>query len=145
MAKKLRIKFRLEPVMSITRRAFREKKLVYLACASKRLRYPWGKSRIVYIGTTEVGAGRIASSAAWKGADLLFDFGVKHLNFHVVTCSRMQNVESWKKLEKALLIKFRERFGAVPRANTRGKLMHWGDEKNYFAHRRLGQVIEAFS
>lgn len=145
MARKLRIKFGLEPVMSITRRAFREKKLVYLACASKKLGYPWGKSRIVYIGTTEVGAGRIASSAAWKGADLVLAFGVKRLDFHVVICRRMQNVESWKKLEKALIIKFRERFGAVPRANRRGKLMRWGDEKNYFADKRLEQVIEAFS
>ncbi len=145
MARKLRIKFRLEPVISITRRAFEKKKLVYLARANRRLKYPWGKSRIVYIGTTEVGAGRIASSAVWKGADLLFDRGVKHLDLHVVACRRIQNVESWKKLEKALLIKFRERFGAVPRANTRGKFMHWDDEKNYFADKKLEEVIGAFS
>ena len=131
--------------MSIARRAFREKKFVYLARANRRPRYPWGKSRIVYIGTTEVGAARIASSAVWKGADLLFQHGVKHLEFHVVSCGKIQNVESWKKLEKALLIKFRERFGAVPRANDRGKLMHWDDEKKYFADRKLQEVLEAFS
>lgn len=55
MAKRLKIKFRPEPVMSISRRAFREKKHVYI--------YKWGKSRIVYIGSTKVGAARIASSA----------------------------------------------------------------------------------
>jgi hypothetical protein len=145
MAKRLKIKFRLEPVMSISRRAFREKKHVYLARANKRHKYKWGKSRIVYIGSTKVGAARIASSAVWKGADLLFDHGVKLLELHVVSCGKIQNLETWKKLETALLIKFREAFGEVPRANDKGKLMHWKDEKKYFADRRLQAVIEAFS
>jgi hypothetical protein len=145
VAKRLRIKYNLVPVLSITRKAFREKKLVYLARANKGIKYPWGRSRIVYIGTTEVGAARIASSAVWKGGGLLDAHGVKHLDFHVVNCTRIQNVESWKKLEKALLIKFREQFGAVPRANSQGKLMRWGDEKDYFAAKKLTEVLEAFS
>src|SRR5712692_333313 len=145
MAKKLKITFRPEPVMSISRRAFREKKHVYLACANKKRKYKWGKSRIVYIGSTKVGAARIASSAVWKGADLLFDYGVKLLELHVVACGKIQSVETWKKLENALLIKFRERFGEVAKANEMGKLMHWKDEKRYFSGKRLEAVIDAFS
>ncbi len=142
---KLRIKFKGEPVISITRKAFRETKLVYIARANKPRKYPWGKSRIVYIGTTKTGAGRMASSAVWKGEDLLFDHGIKHLDFYVITCARRRNVASWRKLEKALLIKFRETFGSVPRANTVGKGMRWDDEKEYFSDDRLDEVIEGLS
>jgi hypothetical protein len=145
MARRLRVKIHRASVMSITRRAFDAKKLVYVARANKRFKYPWGHSRIVYIGTTEVGAGRIASSAVRRGSALLFDHGVKQLDFHMVVCGRIQNVESWKKLENALLIKFRESFGAVPRGNTQGKRMHWDDEKKYFADKKLQEIIEAFS
>jgi hypothetical protein len=142
---KLRIKYDKKPAISIARRAFRKRKLVYLARANKKRKYPWGRSRIVYIGTTRQGAGRIASSAVWKGEDLLFDFGIRHLEFHVVTCASRQSVASWRKLERAMLIRFKETFVAVPRANTVGKHMHWDDEKRLFSTDRLDQVIQFFS
>ncbi len=110
--------------------------------ANRRYRYPWGRSRIVYIGTTKRGAHRVASSAAKKGEDLLFEHGIREVEFSVVTCGKLQNVATWKKLERALLIKFRERFGAVPKGNVQGKKMKWDDEKDYFSQKRLDAVLE---
>lgn len=142
MPKKLSVKYRRPAAIIINRIAFRDKKLVYVASANKKLRYPWGRSRIAYIGTTKKGVRRIASSAAWKGADLLFDYGVKHLELIVVVCGKVSGVGTWKKLERALIIRFREKFGSPPRANNTGKKMHWRDEKHYFTEKKLDKVIE---
>jgi hypothetical protein len=146
MAKKLSITYKKDnPCLTINRVAFHNDKLVYIACANKGVRYPWGKSKIVYIGTTKKGANRIASSAAWRGEVLLYDYGISHLKIHVVTCGRVQGAETWKKLERALLIRFREIFGNVPRANKVGKHLKWRDEKRYFAQEKLDRVIDCFS
>jgi hypothetical protein len=114
MARKLRIKQQRRPAITITRTALHASQLVYVASASKIVRYPWGKSRIAYIGTTKNGAYRIAGSAARKAPSLLTTYGIKHLEFFVVTCTAQQAVKTWRKLERALLIRFRELFGAVP-------------------------------
>ncbi len=139
---KLRIKYRDRPAVVVHRAAFKDNKLVYVGRANRRYRYPWGRSRIVYIGTTKRGARRVASSAAKKGEDLLFEHGISEVEFSVVTCAKLQSVATWKKLERALLIKFREKYGAVPRGNFQGKKMKWDDEKDYFSHKRLDAVLE---
>lgn len=87
----------------------------------------------------------MANSAFWRGEEVLGDHGVNYLNFFVVTCTRKQRVPSWKKLEKALLIKFKEKFGEPPWCNIKGKRMRWDDEKDYFADWKLDEVIETFS
>jgi hypothetical protein len=145
MPRKLPVKFGRDPALTINRTAFRNDKLVYVARANKKLLYPWGRSRIAYIGTTKKGARRIASSAVWKGEDLLYQFGIKHLELHIVTCGKVQSVETWKKLERALLIRFRERFGEVPQANKSGAKTHWHDEKKYFSEAKLDKVIDGLS
>jgi hypothetical protein len=143
MPKKLSVKYRRQPALVINRVAFRDKKLVYVARANKKFRYPWGRSRIVYFGTTKRGVRRIASSAAWKGADVLFEHGVKHLELIIVVCGTTQGVETWRKLERALIIRFRERLGAPPKANNTGHNMRWRDERNYFTDRNLDKIIDA--
>lgn len=143
MSKKLQIKFRKQPAIIINRIAFRDNKLVYIARANKKLRYPWGKSRIAYIGKTKRGARRITSTAAWKGEDLLFGYGVKHLEFNVVVCRKVPGLESWTKLERALLIRFREKYGDVPRGNNIGKKIRWKVEGQYFSTKALDKIIEA--
>jgi len=142
MPKKLSVKYRRPAALIINRVAFRDKKLVYVARANKKFHYPWGRSRIVYFGTTKKGARRIASSAAWKGADVLFNHGVKHLELIVVVCGKTQGVETWKKLERALIIRFREKLGAPPKANATGHNMRWRDERNYFSDRKLDKIID---
>ena len=142
MPKKQPIRFHSHPSLVIHRTAFRDNKLVYVARANKRLRYPWGRSRIAYIGTTKKGARRVASSAAWKGESLLYEYGIRQLDFHIVTCGKVQSVETWRKLERALLIRFRERYGDVPRANKAGKKARWKDELRYFSQDKLDKIIE---
>lgn len=143
MPRKLSVKYRKPAALIINRVAFKDKKLVYVGRANKRFRYPWGRSRIVYFGTTKKGVRRIATSAAWKGADVLFGYGVKHLELIVVVCGKTQGVETWKKLERALIIRFREKFGAPPKANNTGQNMHWRDERSYFTDKQLDKIIYA--
>jgi len=142
-SKKLRVKCKPEPAITIYRLAFKTDKLVYIARANKKIKYPWAKSRIAYIGTTKKGARRIASSAAWKGEDLLYQYGIKHLDFHIVSCGKRPNVESWKKLERALIIRFKEIHGAIPKANKVGGKR--GDEMNYFSQYKLDDIIKRLS
>lgn len=141
MPKRLSVKYRKSAALVINRVAFKDKKLVYVARANKKFRYPWGRSRIVYFGTTKNGVRRIASSAAWKGADVLFDHGVKHLELIIVVCGKTQGVETWRKLERALIIRFRERLGAPPKANATGQNMRWKDERHYFSEKQLDKII----
>jgi len=143
MPKRQQIRFDRHPALVIHKSAFRDKKLVYIARANRGLKYPWGHNRIAYIGTTKNGAQRIASSAAWKGEPLLYkEYGIRQLEFHVVTCGKVQGVETWRKLERALLIKFKELYGAIPRANRSGKNSHWKDERRYFSVEKLERIIK---
>jgi hypothetical protein len=145
MSRRLLVNFRRQPAIVINRIAFKDDKLVYIARANKEFRYPWGRSRIAYIGTTKKGAKRIASSAVWKGADLLFEYGIKHLELHVVVCSKVPGLETWKKLERALIIRFREKYGRVPKANNLGQLLRWKNEERYFSNRKLDKIIDGLS
>jgi len=47
-----------------------------------------GVNRELHTSEQQEGARRIASSAVWKGADLLFEYGIKHLELHVVVCGK---------------------------------------------------------
>ena len=145
MPRKLVVKIGKQPSLIINRTAFRDDKLVYVIRANKKIRYQFGDSRIAYVGTTKKGAKRIASSAVWKGESLLYRYGIKHLEIHIVTCGKIQGVESWKKLERALVIRFREIFGAIPVANNAYKNGRWRDEKKYFSESKLDKVINRLS
>jgi hypothetical protein len=145
MKKKLHIKSRLGKAITITRDAFKAERLVYIGCANKKIKYSLDRSRIAYIGTTKKGAQRVAASAVWKGADVLFEHGINYLEFHIVTCTKRQNVETWKKLETALIIRFRELFGDPPRGNDKGKKKKWTDEQQYFTQSALDAVLKKHS
>ena len=133
------------PAVTITRQAIDTDKLVYIAVANKRIKYPKGKSKIVYIGTTKNGADRIAASAAKKAKSMLGIHGVTHLEIFVITSSTTDRVKTWLILERGLLISFRERFGAQPKCNIVGKKMKWSNETEYFRRERLDGVIEKYS
>lgn len=64
MTKRLTIKPSNKPAMSIDRRAIKSSRLVYVICTTKANKYPNRRSRIIYIGTTEVGVHRVASNVA---------------------------------------------------------------------------------
>jgi hypothetical protein len=133
------------PAVSVTRNAINREKLVYLACANKQFTYADGKSKIVYIGTTQAGADRITSSAAAMARGLLNNYGVNRVDFFVVAAAPRRKVKSWRKLERGLILTFRAMFGNPPVANNHGKKMRWGDELNYFTRARLESVIEKYS
>ena len=78
MARKRSIKASRKPAIVITRHGLGRNKLVYVAKANKPRKYRYGRSAIVYIGTTKAGVKRIADSAAAKAELLLRDHGVKH-------------------------------------------------------------------
>jgi hypothetical protein len=134
-----------KPAITITRQAFGARKLVYVAVANKPRKYPFGyRSPIVYIGTTKTGARRIAQSAAARAEALLAGHGVNQISFHVVRCTPLRKVRTWVKLERALLLAFKHRYGAVPIANSAGKNARWRDELEFFSQSRLLSVLQSF-
>jgi hypothetical protein len=142
---RLTVKSSVSPAVSITREAVKSDKLVYIAVANKPISYSHGKSRIVYIGTTKNGAHRMAASAAAKAREMLDLHGVRQLDFYAVTCKSRQNVQTWRVLERALLLAFKQMYGQVPECNTQGSKMVWRDELKYFTQARLESVIEQYS
>ena len=120
-------------------------KLVYILVSDKRLQYKSGKSRIAYIGTTKKGVARVAQSVAARADDILSLHGVRTFHARIVTCKPRKNVETWKKLERALLLSFRERFGEVPKCNSHGKKMKITDEFRVFAEKGVANIIDELS
>ncbi len=141
MSKRLKVNKPKEAIQ-VTRVSIKDKKLVYVILANKLQRYPLRRSKIAYIGTTQKGISRIAQSVAARAENVLSLHGVREFTVHVITCSPRPNVKTWEKLERALLIVFRQRYGALPKCNTQGKNMKERDEFKYFRRDRLEQVLE---
>ena len=139
----LKIKQSRCAAMTIRREALHEERLVYLALTNKPIKYKYGRSRIAYIGTTKRGVERIAQSAAKQSKALLGLHGVRELEFYVVACGPRQGLKTWKKLERALIILFREQLGEVPKGNKQGPGLRWKDEREIFGRRKLEQVLES--
>ena len=58
--RRLSVQLHRDHAIEATRIAVGRRKLVYVLVADKTLRYASGKSRVVYIGTTQNGASRVA-------------------------------------------------------------------------------------
>jgi len=144
MGTKLTISMSSKPALVIHRRANASKRLVYIAVGNKSRRYRFGRSRIFYIGTTRKGASRVAASAAAKAKTLLGEYGVKELQFFIVSCKRRKGMNAWRKLERGLILVFRERMGDVPIGNTQGKKMKWTNELKFFSRKRLESVLRKY-
>jgi hypothetical protein len=131
--------------LTLTRVNASQPKLVYALMANKALKYPFGRSKVAYIGTTERGIKRIAESVAEHAEDIFANHGVISLSTKFFTCNGRQKVKMWLKLEHALILAFRERYGAIPRYNKQGIGWKWSDEHEYFgeaAVRRLVRNLE---
>src|SRR5207244_4119822 len=96
-----------------------------------------------YIGTTEHGINRIASSVATKAPIVLRGHGVNRFEVRIMTCTPRQNVQTWRKLERALLLAFREIYGDPPRYNTQGKWMREKDEFTFFSREPLKSKLKS--
>lgn len=144
MAKRrLNVNLARKPAMTVTRVSIGNTKLVYVILAQRRLKYPWGHSRIAYIGTTKNGMARFAQSAAAKAEAVLNLHAVREMEVRLVTCGCRKNVRSWLKLERVMLLMFREKFGDIPICNSAGKNMRWKDEDDYFSRKRIDAILEA--
>src|SRR5712691_11347740 len=135
--RRLSVSLNAQPAMTVTRTSVASARLVYLIVLSKRIKYPFGRSRIAYIGTTRQGVRRLATSMSTKAERALREHGVRDFETRVVTCKGRQRVQTWKKLERGLLLTFREMHGAVPEFNIQGSRMRRLDEFTYFSELRL--------
>ena len=145
MPRRLQVSLKRDEALRATRVSIGKKKLVYILVADKRLQYEGGKSRIAYIGTTAQGVSRIASSVAKRAESILAIPGVLTFTARVATCRPRRNVKTWHKLERALLLGFRDKFGDAPWCNTHGKKMKETDEFRYFTRSAIRNVIEELS
>lgn len=122
-----------------------DEKLVYVLVANKQINYEDGYSRVVYIGTTRKGGSRIAQSVAGRAKRILALHGVTEFEARIVTCRRRQRVKMWHKLERAMLLAFREKFGQIPDCNIQGKNFVETDEFAYFAKARVMRILDDLS
>lgn len=140
--RRIRLRLRRDEALSATRMSIGKDKLVYLLITDKRFNYPKGRSKVAYIGTTGKGIARMAQSVATKAQELLGLHGVRSFHARVVTCKPRRRVKTWKKMERALLLGFREKYGAVPKCNNHGKKMKVTDEFGYFAKHGVNVVLD---
>jgi hypothetical protein len=140
--RRLSVSLRNGYALEATRQSVGRNKLVYAIVADKKLEYPKGRSRVAYIGTTRKGVRRVAASVAGKADKILDLRGVRSCRAYIITCRARQRVRTWLKLERALLIVFREIYGDTPRCNRHGKKMQATDQFDYFARPRLRSVLE---
>ena len=145
MLRRLSLTLKRDHALEATRVSLGKSKLVYLLIADKRLVYPQGKSRIAYIGTTKKGVARIAHSIAARAEAILGLRGVRSFHARVVTCRPRRRLKTWRKLERALLLKFKERFGQPPECNSQGKRMKVTNEFHYFSPAGVASVIDELS
>ncbi len=145
MQRRLSLSLKRDEALRATRVSAGKSKLVYVLVADKRLKYPNGKSRVAYIGTTKKGISRISQSVAARADDILSLHGVRSFHARIITCRPRQHIKTWLKLERALLLMFRESFGEVPRCNTHGTRMKENDEFRYFSRTGVANVIEELS
>ena len=143
--KRLRISLKRREAITVDRVSAGKMKLAYVICADRKLPYTDGRSRIAYIGTTKNGIDRVAQSAATRSDVVLGLRGVNSFTVHIVTSTPRKHVKSWHKLERALLLMFKDMFGEVPSCNTQGKNVKWSGEKELFSVQRLRTVLEDLS
>jgi hypothetical protein len=130
--------------MIVDRKIGQHKKLVYILAATRPHKYPWGKSRIVYVGTTETGVSRIASSVAARSEQAFAKWGVKSLEVHVIWCPPLQKVSSWKKLERAVLADFLSIYGDLPLCNKIGSFKWDVSVSKYFRRQAITNLLTSF-
>lgn len=145
MIRRSSISLKAQPALVARRVILDDEKLVYVLVASKGLKYGNERSKIAYIGTTKKGGSRVAGSVSYKASSILGMHGVKQFEARIITCRPRQRVKMWLKLERALLLAFREVYGVVPKCNIHGKGFVESDEFCYFARARIKAIIRSLA
>ena len=128
--------------LTLSRTRSEEKHLVYVLLANRPFKYSYGRSKVAYIGTTERGLKRITESVAKHADAILNNHGVTTLSTRFYTCRGRRRVQMWRKLERALIISFRERYGEIPQYNVHGRGWRWDGEDAYFGQKAVRKVID---
>ncbi|MBI4128297.1 MAG: hypothetical protein HY459_04495 [Parcubacteria group bacterium] len=145
-----------DPVLSVQITATKVKRLVYFLIANRPVRYgekghKKGYSRIVYIGTTERGVRRIATSASYHIAAAGELKGIRRLDAYIVWVKSKKGPQTkkgmklWAVLERAMLLCFREMYGEPPRLNKQGRKMKPKHEFDTFSKRTIVRVINRYT
>lgn len=128
----------LESDVRVWRDGKKREALVYVLRQNRLHQYPEGRSRVIYIGTTHRGIDRILASLAYRTRQVVKKHGVKAIDVQLVTCTPRQNVRSWRKLENAFLLKFKDLYGDIPYCNANGHGLREVDEFALFSEATIG-------
>ncbi len=143
--RRLRVRLSTTVPLTVRRTDVTTRRFAYLLVAQRPIEYPFGRSPVVYIGNTSLGLARLASKATEVGPRILRRPGLFEFDLRVVTCPPRRKVQTWRKLERALLLRFRERYGEVPLFNRTGRRMQERDEFDYFLRDGIDSVFTAVS
>ncbi len=145
MPRKSQLSLSKTSVMTLSRGALGADRLVYILAANKPIKYPQGRSRIVYVGTTKRGVRRVASSVAHRAEGILGRPGLKTVDAHLLTYSGRPGAQRlWAKLERAMLFIFKYEYGDIPILNKVGRNIWPGTEFKFFSRRALLKCIREF-
>lgn len=143
MTERLRVSLKSGSAVRVTRLGVQGSRLVYVISQNREHKYPYGRSPVVYIGTTEKGIDRIATSAAVRAPQVLAAHGVDRFDMRIITCTPRRRMRSWAKLERALILCFREIYGEPPKFNKALRNMREQDEFLLFSRDRLKDILRS--
>ena len=141
-SRRLNVMVKWPPVVTVTRLASGSPQLCYVVTANRIVAYPSGRSKVVFIGATEEGLSKVVTSVASRADQIFQNHDLTHFEAHVVTCKSVPRVPIWQKLERALLITFRDLYGSAPLCNAFGSGLLAEDEFDYFSKERIENVLE---
>lgn len=141
-----------DPIMSVEIAATKVQRLVYLLVANRPVHYGHDFSRIIYIGTTKHGLRRIAYSAYFRINEAVDRVrGLRRLNVYVVWARSKNGPQTkrgmnfWQLLERALLLRFCERYGRPPLLNRTGQRMRARHEFDVFRQKMVDRIISRYT
>ena len=154
MARRRRINQIIDPVLSVEVAATRVDQLVYLLVSNKPFKIGKYYSRIVCVGTTGSGVGRIAGSASKRIVQAIDNKsvpGIKRLDAFVVWAKRRKGPQTakgrklWNILERALLLRFCAQYGTPPPLNGTGHKMKERSEFEVFTRVTVDRIINRYT
>src|ERR1700730_18840945 len=145
----LRVKCSTEPLLTVKRSKqwSKTKRMVYILTAKKPQKYPYGRSRIIYIGTTGKGTRRPATSAVNKASEAFGKLrGVREIEAYIVTSgTRKGQSRTWEHLESSLLAVFVGRYHRLPWYNKKRGSIRYAEDVTLFKRKALEQIILRFT
>jgi hypothetical protein len=143
----LRVKCSKDALLTVKRsnQWSQTKRMVYILTAKKPLKYPNGRSRIIYIGTTGKGTRRPATSAVDKASEAFGTLrGVKEIEVYIVTSGGRRAVRTWEHLESSLLAIFLGRYLQLPKYNKKRGSIRYAEDVTLFKRKTLEQILLRF-